>query len=49
MKRWFKNRPWIWIVLFFITFMVAWTWFIVIAVKNSPQTVPMESAQLAHP
>ncbi len=48
MKNWLKNRPWIWIVLFFLAFMSAWAWFIVIALRNVPEVVPLEPTHAHH-
>jgi hypothetical protein len=43
MTRFFSERPWIWIVLFFLSFLLLWTWFIFLAVENTPAVVPSAS------
>lgn len=39
MNTWFRDRPWIWIVVFFLAFLCAWATLITIAVRNSPAPV----------
>ncbi|MEM8954667.1 MAG: hypothetical protein AAGD22_10990 [Verrucomicrobiota bacterium] len=38
-----KSRPWLYIVLTFVILIAVWTVFITIAVKNQPQSVPLDS------
>jgi len=44
MKAWLGQRPWIWIIVFFLLFMGAWAGLITIAVRNAPP--PIEPASL---
>lgn len=39
-----KNKPWIVIVLLFAFMLVAWSFFITLAVKNQPEEVPLKSS-----
>jgi hypothetical protein len=36
-----KQRPWIWIVIGFLLFVVALTDFVRTAIRNAPQEVPL--------
>jgi hypothetical protein len=40
MTRFLAERPWIWIVLFFVVFLLLWSWFIYLAVQNTPAVIP---------
>ena len=42
--RFFARRPWLWIVLFFVFFILLWVWFIRLAMDNSPPVVPLPPA-----
>ena len=37
-----KKRPWLLIVLAFVILISIWTAFIMLAVKNQPQKIPLE-------
>ncbi len=41
MKQFFAQRPWIFFILAFVVLIAAWTVFIIIAVKNQPEAVPL--------
>lgn len=45
MRDWITKRPWIWIILVFIGFVSLWAWFVVFAIRNAPETVPLPGAQ----
>jgi FtsH-binding integral membrane protein len=38
-----KDRPWIWIIVFFVLMVAALGTMVVIAVKNEPESVPLEN------
>jgi FtsH-binding integral membrane protein len=38
-----KDRPWIWIIFFFVLMLAALAAVVVIAVKNEPESVPLEN------
>jgi hypothetical protein len=38
-----KQRPWIWIIVFFVLMIAALGAFVVIAVKNEPEDVPLDT------
>lgn len=48
MRKWLRDRPWIWFVLLFLAFVGAWVVFITIAVRNAPQVVPPAHPVPAH-
>jgi len=37
-----KKRPWLLVVLAFVVLISVWTAFIMLAVKNQPQKIPLE-------
>ncbi len=39
MRRWLRQRPWIWLVLFFVVFILMDAVFVAIAVWNRPVRV----------
>ncbi len=46
MKAFFRQRPWLWIVLGFIVLISAWAVFMTIAIKNQPESVPLEHIEI---
>ena len=36
-----RRKPWIPILLFYLSFVGLWVWFAGFAVRNSPETIPM--------
>ena len=40
MRQWLKERPWIWIVLFFLVVFLASAALVVIALTNQPTRIP---------
>lgn len=42
-----KKRPWLLIVAAFLVLISVWTAFLFLAVKNQPETVPLETANPA--
>jgi hypothetical protein len=45
----FFRRPWLFVVLAFVVLIVAWTTLITIAVKNSPEVVPVPPPDSSQP
>lgn len=43
MKNPLARRPWLFVVLAFIILIAAWTFLIVIAHRNKPETVPLKT------
>jgi hypothetical protein len=41
MKTFFRERPWLWVVVAFIVLFSAWTALFPIAIKNQPEKVPL--------
>lgn len=39
MRKWLRDRPWIWIIVLFTAFLAAWATLITIAVRNTPPSV----------
>lgn len=48
MRKWLRDRPWIWFVLLFVSFVCAWAALITIAVRHAPATVPPAKPAPAH-
>jgi hypothetical protein len=51
MTSFFRERPWLWVVVAFIVLFSAWTTLFTIAIKNQPEKVPLVdlSPPTAHP
>ena len=47
MKNPFRERPWLWVVAAFVVLIAAWTVLIRIAVRNAPESVPLETGAKA--
>ncbi|MES2307646.1 MAG: hypothetical protein V4507_02200 [Verrucomicrobiota bacterium] len=43
MKEWIKDRPWIWIILWFMVVFAVWGWFIPYSHRIQMTPVPVES------
>ncbi len=43
MKRFLRERPWIWIVVAFLVLITGWSFLITIAVQNTPETIELTS------
>lgn len=48
MMEWILRRPWIWIVLLFVGLIMSWSQLFVLAGKNQPQPIPLESGSARH-
>ncbi len=45
--NWLRKRPWLIVVAFFLGFIAWWIFFITLAVKNQPDTVPLPPRPLS--
>lgn len=45
MRKFVRERPWIWIVGFFLLFLTALSHFVVVCVRNAPKSVPLQTQQ----
>lgn len=43
MRKILSSKPWLLIVLLLVVFLAGWVFFITIAVKNAPKSVPVHS------
>lgn len=43
MKKWFQERPWIWIVVWFGMIILLWCWFIPFSKTIGMTPVPLET------
>lgn len=42
-----RKKPWLWIVLAFVLLIAAWSVLFTIALKNQPETIPLETETAA--
>ena len=45
MRKFLRDRPWLWIVGFFLIFLAALTHFVVLCMRHAPETVPVQTQQ----
>jgi hypothetical protein len=45
MRRFFHDRPWIWVIFAFIVLIIAWSLLLRVAIEKRPEAIPLpESA-----
>ena len=45
MRKWVRDRPWIWIVVVFVLLIAAWTVLIKVASENQPEQIEVQQTK----